>query len=212
MEVNKYIDHTLLKPACTKADIIKLCDEAKKYHFYSVCVNPAFVALANEQLKGSDVKIACVIGFPLGANRTDIKVLEAVKAVEDGATEIDMVINNSALKDKDYDYILNEINAIRRESGVLLKVIIETSLLNEEEVRKMCEIVNMSDAECIKTSTGFIGGGAELETVKLMASLMKEGKFVKASGGIRDRETALKMIEVGAKRLGTSSGIKIIEG
>lgn len=210
MELNKYIDHTVLKPITTTEDIKKLCKEAKEHKFFSVCVNPCFVALANKELQGSDVKIACVVGFPLGANRTDMKVLEAVKAVEDGASEIDMVINVGALKEGNYKYVLDEINQIRDASGVLLKVIIETSQLTTEEVEKMCEIVNESKAECIKTSTGFIGGGAELETVALMCSLMKGDKFVKASGGIRDKETALKMIEVGAKRLGTSSGIKIV--
>ena len=211
MELNKYIDHTLLKPACTSQDIVKLCEEAKQHKFFSVCVNPHFVPLAKQCLENTDVKIACVVGFPLGANTTEMKVLEAVEAVKNGASEIDMVINNSKLKEKDYDYIIHEINEIREKSGVLTKVIIETSLLNEDEVKKMCEIVNNSKAECIKTSTGFIGEGAQLETVKLMASLMNEDKFVKASGGIRDKETALKMIEAGAKRLGTSSGVKIVE-
>ena len=210
MELNKYIDHTLLKPIATTADIIKLCAEAKEHHFFSVCVNPCYVSLAKKELEGTDVKIACVIGFPLGANRTDIKVEEAVKAVKDGASEIDMVINVGALKEGNYKLVLDEINQIREGSGVLLKVIIETSQLTREEVIKMCEIVNESKAECIKTSTGFVGGGAELETVRLMASLMKEGKFVKASGGIRDKETAIAMVEAGAKRLGTSSGIKIV--
>lgn len=210
MELNKYIDHTVLKPITTREDIKKLCAEAREYNFFSVCVNPCYVALAKELLAGSDVKIACVVGFPLGANRTDIKVLEAVKAVEDGANEIDMVINIGALKEGRYDYVLDEINQIRESAGVTVKVIIETSQLTREEVIKMCEIVNESKAECIKTSTGFIGGGAELETVALMCSLMNKDKFVKASGGIRDKETALKMIEVGAKRLGTSSGVKIV--
>ena len=211
MELNKYIDHTLLKPSCTSEDIKNLCEDAKKYDFFSVCVNPDFVKLAKQCLEGTDVKIACVVGFPLGANTTNMKVLEAVEAVKNGASEIDMVINNSKFKDKDYDYILNEINQIREQSGVLTKVIIETSLLSIDEVEKMCEIVNRSKAECIKTSTGFIGEGAKLETVKLMASKMIDGKFVKASGGIRDKQTALDMISAGAKRLGTSSGVKIVE-
>ena len=211
MEINKYIDHTLLKPSCTSNDIIRICEEAKQYKFFSVCVNPHFVKLAKQNLEGTDVKVACVVGFPLGANTTNIKVLEAVEAVKNGASEIDMVINNSKLKEKDYDYILNEINEIREKAGVLTKVIIETSLLNFDEVEKMCEIVNLSKAECIKTSTGFVGEGAQLETVKLMASKMKDGKFVKASGGIRDKQTALAMIDAGAKRLGTSSGVKIME-
>ena len=210
MKLSKYIDHTLLKPIATTEDIKKLCMEARENDFFSVCVNPCNVSLAKKMLEGTDVKVACVVGFPLGANRTDMKVLEAVKAVEDGASEIDMVINIGALKEGNYKLVLDEINQIREKSGVLLKVIIETSQLTREEVIKMCEIVNESKAECIKTSTGFVGGGAELETVKLMCSLMNEDKFVKASGGIRDKETALKMIEVGAKRLGTSSGIKIV--
>jgi len=211
MKLNKYIDHTLLKSVATEQDIKNLCLEAKKYDFYSVCVNPCNVKFANEQLKGTDVKIACVVGFPLGANRTEIKVQEAVLAVKDGASEIDMVINIGKLKEGNFDYVLNEINQIREQSGVLTKVIIETSQLSKEEISKMCEIVNESKAECIKTSTGFVGEGAKLEDVKLMASLMNKDKFVKASGGIRDKETALKMIEAGAKRLGTSSGAKIVE-
>ena len=210
MELNKYIDHTLLKPVATTADIKRLCKEAIEHKFYSVCVNPCYVALAKKELEGTDVKIACVVGFPLGANRTDIKVLEAVKAVEDGASEIDMVINIGALKEGRYDYVLDEINQIRESAGVLVKVIIETSQLTTEEVIKMCEIVNESKAECIKTSTGFVGEGAVFETVKLMCEHMNPDKFVKASGGIRDKETALKMIEVGTKRLGTSAGIKIV--
>lgn len=212
MKINKYIDHTLLKSIATKKDIKNLCEEAIKYNFYSVCVNPYFVKDAHRLTKDKDVKVACVVGFPLGANKTSIKVKEAKQAIKDGATEIDMVINNSALKDKNYKYVLNEINKIKEGIGDnLLKVIIETSQLSKDEVIKMCEIVNESNAECIKTSTGFVGGGAELETVRLMASLMKKGKFVKASGGIRDRETALKMIEAGAKRLGTSSGVSIVK-
>ncbi len=211
MEINRYIDHTLLKPACTSDDIKRLCEEAKKNNFFSVCVNPHFVKLAKKCLDKSNVKIACVVGFPLGANTTNIKVLEAVEAVKNGANEIDMVINNSKLKEKDYNYILDEINEIREKAGVLTKVIIETSLLSQDEVEKMCEIVNLSKAECIKTSTGFVGEGAQLETVRLMASKMNGNKFVKASGGIRDKQTALAMINAGAKRLGTSSGVKIME-
>lgn len=209
-KLNRYIDHTILKPIATKTDIIKLCDEAIKYNFFSVCVNPYYVKFASELLKGTDVKVACVVGFPLGANTTNLKVIEAVEAVKNGASEIDMVINNSALKDKNYAYILNEINEIKKSSKVTLKVIIETSQLTKEEIIKMCEIVNISDAECIKTSTGFVGGGAELETVKLMANLMKQGKFVKASGGIRNYTSAVNMINVGARRIGTSSGVDIM--
>ena len=209
MKLNKYIDHTLLKPNATAEMICNLCDEAKKYGFFSVCVNPDFVSLAKKELEGSDVKIACVVGFPLGANKTEIKVKEAELAVLDGADEIDMVINVSKLKDKDYNYVLDEINKIKDACHCTLKVIIETSLLSKEEIEVMCEIVNKSKAECIKTSTGFVGEGAREEDVELMASLIKPPKFVKASGGIRDYDRAEKMVSLGAGRLGVSAGVAI---
>ncbi|MBO4413059.1 MAG: deoxyribose-phosphate aldolase [Clostridia bacterium] len=209
MKLNKYIDHTLLKPNATSEMIEKLCNEAKQFEFFSVCVNPDFVALAKSNLKGTDVKVACVVGFPLGANKTEIKVEEAALAVKDGADEIDMVINISKLKEKNYDYVLSEINQIKAACGCTLKVIIETSLLTKDEIAKMCEIVNISNAECIKTSTGFIGEGAKEEDVALMAKLIRAPKFVKASGGIRDYDAALKMVTLGAKRLGVSAGVAI---
>jgi len=209
MKLNKFIDHTLLKPNATEEMIKNLCNEAMKYNFFSVCVNPDFVRLAKNKLEGSDVKVACVVGFPLGANKTEIKAKEAELAVEDGADEIDMVINVSKLKDRDYEYVLDEINRIKKACGCTLKVIIETSLLTKDEIAKMCEIVNMSKADCIKTSTGFVGEGAKEEDVALMAKLIKAPKFIKASGGIRDYDTALKMITLGARRLGVSAGVII---
>lgn len=209
MKKSKYIDHTLLKPIATKDDIKKLCKEAIEYDFYSVCVNPYYVEYAASLLKGTDVKVACVIGFPLGANTTAIKKLEAVEAVKNGAGELDMVINQGLFKMGEYDAVLDDINAVC-EAGVPVKVIIETSQLNQDEIAKLCEIVNKSNALYIKTSTGFVGEGARLDDVKLMASLMAEGKLVKASGGIRDAETFSQMVEAGATRIGTSSGTKLV--
>lgn len=209
MELSKYIDHTLLKSDATKEDIIKLCREAKEFNFYSVCVNPCFVGLAKNELKNSNVKVACVIGFPLGTNVTSVKEFEATKAVASGADELDMVINISKLKEKDYDYVLNDINAVCN-AGVVVKVIIETSILTNDEIIKMCEIVNKSNALFIKTSTGFVGEGAKLEHIKLMKENLNSNKKIKASGGIRDKETFISMIEAGANRIGTSSGVKII--
>ena len=209
MEYSKYIDHTLLKSDATSEQIVKLCNEAKEYGFYSVCVNPAFVKFAKEQLIDSNVKVACVIGFPLGANLTEVKRFEAQKAVDDGADELDMVINIGKLKEKDYNYVLNDINAVCG-FGADVKVIIETSMLCDEEIIKMCEIVNKSNALFIKTSTGFVGEGAKEEHIKLMKEHMSQGKKIKASGGIRDKQKFLRMIECGADRIGTSSGVKIL--
>lgn len=209
MKINKFIDHTILKPDATENDIKKICKEAMEYNFYSVCVNPCFVKLAKEKLKNSDVKVACVIGFPLGANTTEVKKFEAQTAVLDGADELDMVINVGKLKEKNYQYILDDINAVC-SVGAVVKVIIETSLLTEEEIIKMCEIVNKSNALFIKTSTGFTSEGAKLEHIKLMKKHMLQTKKIKASGGIRDNETLIKMIEAGATRIGTSSGVKIL--
>lgn len=210
MKLSKYVDHTLLKPVATKEDIVKLCAEAKQFDFYSVCVNPCYVELASNELKGTDVKVACVIGFPLGANSTEIKKLEAIEAVKNGAGELDMVINQGLFKMGEYDQVVADINAVC-EAGVPVKVIVETSQLNQEEIAKLCELVNISNALFIKTSTGFVGDGAKLEDVKLMRELMLETKLVKASGGIRDKETFLKMIEAGADRIGTSSGTKLVD-
>lgn len=213
MEINKYVDHTTLKATVQKEEIKKLCDEAKEYKFYSVCVNGANVAYAYNEVKDSDVKVAAVVGFPLGAMSTDVKIYEAKKAIEDGASEIDMVINVGALKDKEYDYVEKEIAEIKKVIGNnVLKVIIETCYLTEEEKRKACELSVNAKADFVKTSTGFGTGGATFEDVKLMKEVVGDKAQIKASGGVKDIETAIKYIELGATRLGTSSGIEIIKG
>lgn len=213
--LNKYIEHTLLKQDATKDDFIKLFDEAKEHNFLGVCINPAYVKLAKEQLKGTGIKVVTVVGFPLGANLPSVKAYEAACAVEDGADEIDMVINVSAIKDKNYDYGINDIQTVKESCGFsLLKVILETDLLTQEEIKKACELCVQAGADFVKTSTGFVknGVGAKAEDVKLMYDTVSpHGLKVKASGGIRDKETAIKMIEAGAVRLGTSSGVKIVQ-
>ena len=212
--LNKYIDHTLLKPDATKDDIEKLCQEAKEYDFYSVCVNSCWVKLAKELLENTDVKIAAVVGFPLGAMVSDSKAYEAAAASRDGASEIDMVMDIGHFKSKDYDTVQNDISMVveaAKEFGSIVKVIIETGLLSSEEIVKACQISEAAGAAFVKTSTGFGYGGAEIEHVKLMRESVSENVDVKASGGIRDKDTALKMIEAGAGRIGTSSGIKIVE-
>lgn len=214
--MEKYIEHTLLKQDATEQDLINLFEEAKKYNFLGVCINPCYVKLAKECLKNSDVKIVTVVGFPLGANKTDVKVYETKCAIDDGADEIDMVINVTRLKDKKYDFIVNEIKKIKEAAGShILKVILETDLLTKEEIKKACELCIEAKADIVKTSTGFVknGVGAKEEDVKLMYDTVSPyGLMVKASGGIRDRETAEKLIKAGASRLGTSSGVKIING
>lgn len=213
MAINDFIEHTLLKQDALREDFEKLYQEAIDNKFFGVCINPAYVKEAKEYLKDSGVKIVTVIGFPLGANTTDVKAYETKKAIKDGADEIDMVINVSKLKDKDYDYILNDIMAVKAECpDNNLKVIIETDLLTKEEIKKACELCIESKADLVKTSTGFVKGGvgARPEDVKLMSDTVKPyGLKVKASGGIRDYEKAMAMIEAGADRLGTSSGIAI---
>ncbi|MBE6152437.1 MAG: deoxyribose-phosphate aldolase [Firmicutes bacterium] len=212
MSINSYIDHTNLKAYATKEDIKKLCEEAKKYHFESVCVNPCYVELAKELLEDSQVKVCTVIGFPLGANSIAVKEYEAIVAQENGADEFDMVINIGALKDKDYDYIKEEIETVRDTiNGKILKVIIETCYLTEEEIIKMTEICNETFVNFIKTSTGFGTSGATVEDVKLINKHKNEVLEIKASGGISDYETAIQMIEAGATRIGTSNGINIMK-
>jgi deoxyribose-phosphate aldolase len=214
MELNKYIEHTLLKQDATKADFIKLFEEAKEHKFLGICVNPCYVKLAKENLQGSGVKLVTVVGFPLGANTTETKIFETINAVRDGADEIDMVINVTKLKDGEYDYIVDEIKQIKTAcQGHNLKVIIETDLLTKDEIKTACELCIKGGADFVKTSTGFVKGGvgAKAEDVKLMYETVKDaGLQVKASGGIRDKEAALAMIEAGAVRLGTSSGVKIV--
>ena len=214
MELNKYIEHTLLKQDATKEEVTKLLNEAVEHKFLGVCVNPCNVSFAKNFLKDSDVKIVTVIGFPLGQNTTELKILETIDAVKNGADEIDMVLNAGKLKDGDFDYIVDEILKIKFAcQGRNLKVILETDLLTKEEIKKACELCIQGKADFVKTSTGFVknGVGAKVEDVKLMYETVKDaGLQVKASGGIRDKETALKMIEAGAVRLGTSSGVKIV--
>ena len=211
MDLSGYIDHTNLNRKATKEEITKLCNEAIQYGFASVCVHPYYVPLAREILNGSRVKVCTVIGFPLGMNTTSVKVYETKEAIKDGADEIDMVINVAALKNKDYDYVLEEIKEIRKIAKVL-KVIIEESALEEDEIVKITEICNNCDVDFIKTSTGFDGHGATIDAVRIIKKNKKENIGIKASGGIRDYETAKAFIEEGATRIGTSSGIKIMEG
>ncbi|MDE8276990.1 deoxyribose-phosphate aldolase [Erysipelothrix rhusiopathiae] len=212
MKLSKYIDHTLLKQNATEAQIRVLCDEAKEYDFMSVCINPGFVSLCNELLSGTDVKVCTVIGFPLGANTTEVKVFETKNALENGADEIDMVINVSALKDKKYDLIENEIRSIKDACGEnILKVIIETCLLEDDEIVKVCELAIAAGADFVKTSTGFSTGGATFEAVKLMKDTVKNQASVKASGGVRSQEDMESMIEAGATRIGTSSGVALVK-
>ena len=212
--INKYVEHTLLKPDATKEELEKVFYDAKKYDFLGVCVNPVNVRMAKEALRGTDVKVVTVVGFPLGATFSEIKAQEALKAVEDGADEVDMVMNISALKNKEYGIVLDDIKAVVSDCPKPVKVIIETDLLSTEEIAKATEIVGMSGARFVKTSTGFVknGVGAKVEDVALMYKIAdKYGILVKASGGIKTYEDAKKLIEAGAARLGTSSGVKITE-
>lgn len=213
MNIAKYIDHTILKATANEKDLKKLCDEAKEYGFYSVCVNGANVEFCKNYLGDSDVKIAAVVGFPLGAMSKEAKVFEAKKCIEDGANEIDMVINIAKLQDGDYDYVYNEIKEIKEAiKDNVLKVIIETCYLTNEEKIKACELSVKANADFVKTSTGFGTGGATFEDAKLMLDTVKDKSLVKASGGVKDFETAKKYVDLGVKRLGTSSGIDIVKG
>lgn len=206
MDINNYIDYTNLKAYATKEDIKKLCEEAVKFHFVSVCVNPCYVELAKELLEGTNVNVCTVIGFPLGANLLAVKEYEAISAVELGADEIDMVINIGALKDKDYDYIKEEIETIRDSiGGKTLKVIIETCYLTEEEIKKMVEICNDTFVNFIKTSTGFGPRGASLEDIGIINKYKNDVLEIKASGGIKTYDDAINFIEAGVTRIGTSS-------
>ena len=212
--LNKYVEHTLLKQDARKADLIKLFEEAKEYKFLGVCINPCYVKLAKENLKDTDVKVVTVIGFPLGANTTETKIFETIQAVKDGADEIDMVINVTKVKDRETGFLVEEIKLIKSAcGGKNLKVIIETDLLTKDEIKYACECAIQGGADFVKTSTGFVKGGvgAKAEDVELMYNTVHfYGLQVKASGGIRDKESALAMIKAGATRLGTSSGVKIV--
>lgn len=213
MELNKYIDHTALKADTTKKQIQQLCQEAISNNFASVCVNPVWVKYVSEQLKSSDVMTCTVIGFPLGASTTKIKVLEAQDAIENGANEIDMVLNVAALIDGEYDIVYEDIKAVVDASrGYTVKVIIETCLLNDEQKIEACKLIMKAGAHFVKTSTGFSTGGATVEDIKLFKSVVKDNCLIKASGGVRSLDDAKKMIEAGANRIGTSGGVEIVQG
>ena len=213
MEVNKYIDHTILKPETTKAQILTLCEEAKQFNFASVCVNPTWVATCANELKGTDVKVCTVIGFPLGATFKEVKAYETKLAIENGASEIDMVINVGAAKDQNWELVYEDIKAVvEAANGVLVKVIIETCLLTDEEKVKACEMSVKAGAHFVKTSTGFSTGGATVEDVRLMRQTVGETVGVKASGGVRTSEDMKAMVEAGANRIGTSGGVALVQG
>lgn len=213
--IARMIDHTLLKPDATEDDVRKLCDEAAKYEFASVCINPCYVKLSSDLLKGTNVKVCTVIGFPLGASTTEIKRLEAEQTIENGAQEVDMVINVGMLKQAKYDYVFNDINQVvlaAKRNRVVAKVIIETALLSDEEKVKACLISKEAKADFVKTSTGFSKGGATASDVALMKYVVGSSVGVKASGGIRSREDAEEMIASGADRIGASASVKIVSG
>lgn len=213
MNIASYIDHTLLAADASEAQIIKLCDEARTWSFASVCVNTCRVPLAAKALDGSGVKVCTVVGFPLGAMDSRSKAMETENAVKAGADEIDMVINIGYVKDKAWDAVLDDILAVRKAcEGKVLKVILEVCLLSDEEIVKSCQLCVEAGADFVKTSTGFSKHGATLEAVRLMKKTVGDKALVKAAGGIRDRETALKMIEAGADRLGCSAGVAIVSG
>lgn len=212
-KITKSIDHTLLKPDATINQIHNLVEVAKQYRFFSVCVNPYHVATCTELLKSSGVKVCTVVGFPLGANSSATKAYETSHAIKDGADEIDMVINIGALKSQNLLLVEEDIReVVAAAEGKLVKVIIETSLLTNEEKVIACQIAEKAGANYVKTSTGFNGGGATIEDVTLMKKSVSTNVLVKASGGIKDLETAKKLIEAGASRLGTSAGVAIIKG
>ncbi len=212
MDRNKYIDHTLLKPEATSAQIAKLCAEARENHFASVCVNPTWVALAAKELAGSDVDVCTVVGFPLGATTTAAKVAETRDAIGNGATEIDMVINIGRLKDNDDAFVKNELEEMRKATqGHVLKVIIETCLLTDEEKIRACRLCDEARVDFVKTSTGFSTGGATAKDVALMRQNVSECVKVKAAGGIRTKEAMEEMIAAGADRIGTSNGVALVK-
>ncbi|ATF12595.1 deoxyribose-phosphate aldolase [Brevibacillus brevis X23] len=213
MNMNKYIDHTLLKPDATQEMIDNLCQEAREHDFMSVCVNPYWVKRSAELLAGSDVKVCTVIGFPLGASTIESKAAETRDAIANGATEVDMVLNVGALKSGDLETVKKDIVAVKQAAGdILLKVILETCLLTEEEKVVACKLSVEAGADYVKTSTGFSTGGATVEDIALMRKTVGPNVGVKASGGVRDGEAAVAMIEAGASRVGTSSGVSIVTG
>ena len=213
MKLNKYIDHTLLKPDASQEQIETLIEEAKKYDFASVCVNPTWVNFAAQALKATDVKVCTVIGFPLGANTPELKAFETSDAIQNGANEIDMVINIGALKSRNFDLVERDIRAVvEAAKGTLVKVIIETCLLTDDEKVKACQLAQKAGADFVKTSTGFSTGGATVADVALMRKTVGPDMGVKASGGARSYEDALAFIKAGATRIAASSGVAIMEG
>lgn len=213
IEFNKMIDHTLLKQDASVEGIKKLCAEAKEYHFASVCVNPGFVPLAAKLLKGTDVAVCTVVGFPLGATLPESKAYEAKLAIKAGATEVDMVINDSMAKEHDYKYILDEVKLVKKACGkVLLKVILETCLLTDKEIVECCKACVKAGADYVKTSTGFSKEGATVHAVKLMRKTVGKKLGVKAAGGIHNAKEAEAMVKAGASRLGASCGVAIVKG
>ena len=208
------IDHTVLKAFSSKEDVIKVCNEAKEYGFFSVCINPTHIELAKKELEGSNVKVCTVIGFPLGANTSEVKAFETKDAIEKGAHEVDMVINIGALKDKNYDLVYNDIKAVvdAANKEALVKVIIETCYLNDEEKKIACELSVKAGADYVKTSTGFGTGGSTPEDIKLMRDVVGPNVGVKASGGVRTTEDAIKVMDAGASRIGASASISIATG
>jgi deoxyribose-phosphate aldolase len=213
MNIASMIDHTLLKPESTEEMVRVLCKEAREYGFAAVCVNPYYVKMAKELLEGSKVKVATVIGFPLGANTKEVKAFETRNAIENGADEVDMVINIGAMKSKEYHMVKEDIQAVveAAKDKAVVKVIIETCLLTDEEKIKACELSKEAGADFVKTSTGFSTGGAKVEDVKLMKETIGDSLKIKASGGIRDYEKAKAMIDAGASRIGASASVKIVE-
>ncbi len=215
MPINKYIDHTILKPTCLVADIEKLCSEAKQYNFAAVCVPPNFVKLAKEQVAGSEVKVATVIGFPFGYSATEAKIAEIILAMVDGADELDVVANISAIKNGDWAAIADEINHIMpiiRSKGKAVKIIIESGVLTDDEIVKCCDIYGIAGIDFLKTSTGYAEKGASVEAVQLFRKHLPDAIHIKASGGIRDFATAKQMIDAGATRIGCSAGVAIVTG
>ena len=212
IEINKYIDHTVLKATATEDDIIELCEEAKEYNFFSVCVNSGYVSLAKKQLEGSDVKVCTVVGFPLGAMSTKAKVFETEQALKDGAEEVDMVINIGELRSKNFKKVEEEIAAIKKAVGnKVLKVILETCYLTPQEIVLASELAVKAKADYVKTSTGFGNDGARMENIELMKKAVEGKAKLKASGGVKNLDTALSFIEAGVERIGTSSGVSIVK-
>jgi len=215
MSLNKYIDHTVLKPTCLVSDIEKLCAEAIQYDFAAVCVPPNFVKLAKQLVTGSDVKVATVIGFPFGYSATEAKIAEIILAMVDGADELDVVANISAIKNGDWSAIADEINHIMpiiRSKGKVVKIIIESGVLTDDEIIKCCDIYGIAGIDFLKTSTGYAEKGASVEAVQLFRKHLPDTVSIKASGGIRDYATAKQMIDAGATRIGCSAGVAIITG